>query len=54
MSALSEAAINTKPAEAEKNFILVKLVVRFLFTRLKNTVVTKKHKSHKEKKKRMF
>lgn len=42
MSALSETAVNTKQAEAEKNFILVKLVVRFLFTRLRNTVVTKK------------
>ena len=46
--------VNTKPAEADKNFILVKLVVKFLFTRLRNTVVTKKCESHKEKKKRML
>lgn len=51
MSALSKTTVNTRPAKAENNFIVVKLMVRLMFTRLRNTVVTKTVKAIKE---RMF
>lgn len=49
MSALSKTTVNIRLAEAEKNFIAVKLMVRLRFTRLRNTVVTKSLKAIKKR-----
>lgn len=54
MSALFETAVNTKTAEAKRNFILVNPVVRLLFTILRNAAVTRNMKAIEKKKKRMF
>lgn len=50
MSALFETAVNMNIAEAKKNFILVNIVVRLLFTILRNTAVTKTMKAIQKRK----
>lgn len=51
MSALFEPAVNMNTVEAKKKFILVNLVVRLLFTMLRNTTVTKSMKAIQKRRK---
>lgn len=54
MSALFETAVNTKTAEAKRNFILVNPVVRLLFTIFRNAAVTKNMKAIEKRRKECF